>query len=212
MRTNSRITRRDFAILGMITLLFTAAVSAAVFRSRETANRVRCASNLRQLGLAMMMYANNEVRNGQSFPRGKFDPKAKPTAFTHWKAVDPFGPDGPGPNDVSEPMFLLLRHEDLTPAVFVCPSTGKRTWDLEAEKLELPKLSNFPDGSHLDYSMCNPYPGQHAIETGFKWNMTLGADFALMADANPGGEGLPKLKRDAHRKEMMVGNSRNHQQ
>jgi prepilin-type processing-associated H-X9-DG protein len=57
-------------------------------RARETANRVKCASNLRQIGQACLLYSNEN--------RGKY------------------------PNDIAE----IIRTQDITPQVFVCPSTG----------------------------------------------------------------------------------------
>jgi prepilin-type processing-associated H-X9-DG protein len=54
---------RGFAITGLVLglvglALFAAIAPVAIARGRESANRVRCASNLRQIGQAMLMYAN----------------------------------------------------------------------------------------------------------------------------------------------------------
>ena len=71
------VTGRGFAIaglvLGILNLLGWTAYFGLIFavmvpslgRSRETANRVKCASNLRQLGLAMQLYANE---NREAYP------------------------------------------------------------------------------------------------------------------------------------------------
>src|SRR5687767_418779 len=58
------------AVIGLIALLISILLPA-LSRAREQANRVKCASNLRQIGLAMMMYSNE---NKGSFPRTHFKP------------------------------------------------------------------------------------------------------------------------------------------
>ena len=46
-------------------------------RAREQANRIKCASNLKQIGLAIQIYAND---NKGAFPRTLYDPKVTPNA------------------------------------------------------------------------------------------------------------------------------------
>ena len=95
--------------------------------SQEAANRIRCAANLKQIGMAMMLYANE---NNGNFPPTKYDREAKEVyAYTGVIAKDPFAEDGaPEANDVTAILYLLLRTEDIQPGVFVCPSTD--AWPL----------------------------------------------------------------------------------
>src|SRR5580704_13337781 len=57
-------------VIGIIALLVSILLPS-LNRAREQANRVKCANNLRQIGLAALMYANGEVRTG-SYPRTYF--------------------------------------------------------------------------------------------------------------------------------------------
>src|ERR1700683_321206 len=58
-------------VIGIIALLVSILLPS-LSRAREQANRVKCANNLRQIGLAALMYANGEVRTG-SYPRTYFN-------------------------------------------------------------------------------------------------------------------------------------------
>src|SRR4030095_7870607 len=99
------------------------------------------ASHFRVCGQPPLRYSND---NRGSSPRTifKFD-DPKPTWGTPYEGDDKLGPvDGkadpfdtknspvvPKPNDVTAALFLLLRTQDITSEVFVCPSSGSNKWD-----------------------------------------------------------------------------------
>jgi prepilin-type N-terminal cleavage/methylation domain-containing protein len=118
-------------VIGIIALLISILLPS-LNRARETANRVKCGSNLRQVGQALLLYANenkgnysrtkyvigniatinagNDPTNGVTAPNVSRDP------FTSTTSVFD--------NDVVQAVFLLIRTQDITPEVFVCPSSN----------------------------------------------------------------------------------------
>src|SRR5436190_17929575 len=65
-----RITWIDYLIAAVLMVFLGAAAIAQVGRSQETVNRVKCASNLRQIGQALLLYAND---NRGDYPRTIWD-------------------------------------------------------------------------------------------------------------------------------------------
>ncbi len=157
--------------------------------SRDVNDRVKCASNLRQIGQAILMYCNE---NNHAYPRTRATtgPSVIPTWGTGVTAGDPFGENGPQANDVSAARFLLLRTQDITPEVFVCPESDTVRDDFGGGENTAMNRSNFSDiHKNLSYSYQNPYPNDGALKRGWKLDSSLPETYAVAADINPGTTG-----------------------
>src|SRR6185503_12925205 len=73
-------------VIGIIALLI-AILLPALSAAREQANRVKCSANLREIGLAMRLYAQE---NHGNYPRTYYNPSI-PQYFTRTGADPPFG-------------------------------------------------------------------------------------------------------------------------
>ena len=123
---------------------------------------------------------------------------------------DPFGARGPGPNDVSAAIFLLLRAEDIVSAVFICPASAARADDFGGNRHTALDQSNFPSADCLSYSYADPYPTKPAVERGYKLVEGMPPEFAMAADMNPGADALMKLTTTMAAAELRSGNTLNH--
>jgi prepilin-type N-terminal cleavage/methylation domain-containing protein/prepilin-type processing-associated H-X9-DG protein len=208
-------------VIGIIALLISILLPS-LNRAREQANRVKCASNLRQIGQGLQMYANENKGN---FPRTYFNPKAAKVIADNTGYNDPnsFDPKGTGAgkvgeNNVSSSLFLLLKTQDLTSEVFICPSSQGERDTFESKTSQ--DRSNFTViPQNLTYSYIVPFPSQAAMDAGFKLNYTLTSDFAIAGDMNPGNapkgtvgqqDQVSVVTAKSARKEMADGNSNNH--
>ena len=196
--------------VGLVALVLTITLVVTA-RSRETSNRVKCAKQLRAIGQTILLYSNDH--RGQ-YPRTVYapGPVVTPTWGTGATASDPFQTGGPGPNDVSAVMFLLARTMDITPEVFVCPSSEQRPLELGSRPLQ--SRSNWNGArevaDHLSYSFANPYLDDGANAWYWKSSAVWGADFAVAADKNPGSAGVLAVTLTSSPREMRRANTRNH--
>lgn len=159
--------------------------------------------------MAALLYAADN--NGQ-FPRTRYDP-ADPTPrfFTNPLGNDPFGADGPEPNDVTAAWYLLLRHTDLTAEQFLCPLTehgGPLKYSDFTGRDDKRSMSNFPDRRFIGYSFANPYPLAELSD--WDWSTRRSSTFALAADINPGVAELLTTPVTADMKTMRKLNTPNH--
>src|SRR4051812_1629631 len=97
-------------VIGIIALLISILLPA-LSSATERARRIRCGSNLRQIGQGLIIYSND---NRGVYPRTVADNSGKYTCFTGAASVDPFVAGGPATNDVTAALFLLVR-TDLNP-------------------------------------------------------------------------------------------------
>jgi prepilin-type N-terminal cleavage/methylation domain-containing protein len=195
-------------VIGIIALLISILLPS-LNRARETANRVKCASNLRQIGLAIMQYSND---NKGPFPRTLYSYGISSLAngLIHTQSLggplggpalsgmtDPFFNPGASQgttnqvwNNVTMSLFLLLRTEDLNSAVFNCPSANTSPDGYGGgTNTSLNQVTFTSSQQNLSYSYACPFADGPAAGAGFKMVQGMEPTFALCADINPGTTG-----------------------
>jgi len=196
-------------VIGIIALLISILLPS-LNRARETANRVKCAANLKSIGQAILLYANE---NKQAYPRTLYSGGTTAgTCIPTWGSVptatNPFasgktpGTDVPAYNDVTAAIFLLMSTEDVSPEIFVCPSSNAQKWDYGGGGNSVANWCNWngtgsnPGGiaQSLSYSYQDPYADPPSVTSGFKLNTSLTTEYAVMADINPGGVAAAPLQ------------------
>jgi len=223
-------------VIGIIALLISILLPS-LNRAREQANRIKCASNLKQIGLSIQIYANEN--KGGGFPRTYYDPALTTLAATQYSnsgfagdrsfpavAAD-LGTNCPDKNNTPGSFFLILKSGDITSEVFICPSSqGERSYqgvDINGTGATA-GYANWPTGdpatsfaTNLSYSYTCPFPSSNARSVGYKLNFTLSSDFAIASDMNPGNIGGTSpnvddvlVQSDANRQAIVNANSNNH--
>jgi hypothetical protein len=197
-------------------------------RAREQANRIKCASNLRQLAMAGLIYASE---NRGKFPRTYHDPGGLTNNLKGGASFAPTdnaysltSPSTPvDNNNVPASFYHLLKSSDLTAEVFNCPSTdARRAYAGGGSNASIQDYSNWPGPvtEFLSYSYNAPFPSMGAMNRGWKFDSSMNSDFPFAGDMNPGiagqmsnGGGTSDVRVPGYtdsKKVMARGNSNNH--
>jgi prepilin-type processing-associated H-X9-DG protein len=204
-------------VLVVLVLLFGAMVPALLSTAGEMSNRVKCAGNLRQIGLGMIMYGNAERFGG--FPRTYFDQDSTSllSDTSGYNVKDSFSkgeaPSPVGNNNVTASFFLVLKTQDISSDAFICPSTpGQPGFPYgQSGPSPIQNASNWAAiPLNMTYSVNVMFPTQPAVQTGWKWNNTLPSDFVVAADINSGSQGLTTISPGATPGQFRAVNSPNH--
>lgn len=174
-------------VIGCLILL----LLPALRRMREISNRVICGTNLKGLGSAMMVYANDY---GGDYPQLPGEgPWSKRLGFDYDHAKPDFsykGAEGAVSRTITASLYLLVREADLSPKSFLCPRVSqKKLFETpiytefsgqNTKGLDVTELWDFGHNpySHVSYAYHNPY-GR------FPADGSRSAAFVVMADMNP---------------------------
>lgn len=203
-------------VIGIIALLISILLPSLA-KARETANRAKCANNLRQIGLAITMYANE---NRQAFPSTVGVAGNGTTLITDSRGAADGTFSTVGSNNIPASYFLLARTQGLSMEVFTCPSSSESKDPLNGannnSSHDVQNQCNFsylPDGTtngvptYLSYGFA--IPSGFVTTSGYRLTSSLSSDFAIAADkyhaagaAYPAANAAPSV--------MRTGNSSNH--
>lgn len=213
-------------VIGIIALLISILLPSLA-RAREKANQIKCMANLRSIGQAIMLYANDNPRT--PFPKLRSD-AAQPLILNANGAdltglgTDPFATAANaavGLNNVPGALFLLIRTQQIGSEVFTCPSSSaeRDTYMRMTFQRTAMDCGNFGSDNvanntgsvtkYLSYGLGNPYPNAAAAAAGFRMGNT-NADMALMADIGPAAPDYTVTSTSASAADMKKINSNNH--
>lgn len=211
-------------VIGIIALLISILLPA-LSKAREQGNRIKCAANLRAIAQHAFIYSNQDIRSGGKFPRTYYiSTGTLDVALTGQTTDQSFSATNPavaGSNNVMSAFYLLMKNTDLTPEIFNCPSANATR---AYQGGDIQSYANWPTPyiNYNAYSYNCPFPSSTAVAGGWKFDNSLGPDYPLASDLNPGSgakmangdtatTAAGVVKYTDSRKVMARGNSNNHQ-
>ncbi len=228
-KSGGRITGRGFAIAGIVTpvlgfIPLMAIMLPAMFRTRQIAFRMVCATNLSGIGKAMLIYSNDY---DDELPRAGGINSVWGNRIPQWRAnnrFDAYGlsPDGSGGTaTITSSFYLLVKYAEVTPKSFICKGDSGtnefKPYDYQAGDRELIDLWDFgiEPSRHCSYSYHMPY-GLYALTNSYLPGMAVAADRNPWI-SSPAGEGkdpslLSMFNPDGGRRAVNIGNAIAHQE
>ena len=185
-------------VIAIIAMLL-AILMPALNKVKRLAQRLVCATNLKGMGTALMVYSNDDKYEQYPVQGGKADHVW--AEVTHgWHDPDYVFSDNEGSLiTTGASLFLLVREADVDTKSFVCKSSDQRAYEGELHTgaadpgAELVELWDFGNAEVLpgtgpkncvSYAYQLPYQGNDAFSAR-PANSSGSASMALMADRNP---------------------------
>ena len=184
--------RNGLTLVEVIVVIFILVFIAAIFmpalgKAPRIAKVVVCGTNLKGLGTAIVVYANDYDGAYPELPgKGGW---SKELGFDYFMTRPNFGSGGAqelAGRTISASWYLLIREADVSPKSFVCPSSSQEAFDGHVPNPpsgrypDITELWDFGDDpyKHVSYVLQNPYGAFAAREE-------LGKGFAMGGDMSP---------------------------
>jgi len=196
--------KRGFTLIELLVVIAIIAMLLAILmpalsKVKKIAMRVICGTNLKGLGTAQTVYANENKDNWAI---------ANATTTTSWSIIYTNGWDNggtalpAGPLTVGASLYMLVRNADVSPKSFVCPASdqkefdGKNTrnydivqlWDFGTSITNATLTKSMGPKNCVSYSYHQPYSGEPTRlgkKSSYAVDGTRSSSFAAMADKNP---------------------------
>lgn len=190
-RTRKMKKKRGFTLIELLVVIAIIAMLLAILmpalnKVKKIAQRVVCGTNLKGLGTAQVVYANDyeDMYVQANYLDG---PKTITNATAEFQVA---AKDWSLANELSlgASLYLLVREADVSPKSFICGAGGQTAYDgKNANNLDITELWDFGNPNYdastgpvqcQSYSYHNPY-------SNFAADGTRSAAFAVMADRSP---------------------------
>jgi len=192
MKKKKGFTLIELLVVIAIIAMLLAILMPALNKVKRLAQRLVCATNLKGLGTAMLVYGNDDKYD--QYPNQTRRGGVEHT--WHYSTTDWGKPDKnwttAGDLTVSATLFLLVREADVDPKSFVCKSSDQKAFDAIPPDTDLVELWDFGSDTYKDtgpqncvsYAFQNPFQVNDALPA-YPANSSSSASMALMADRNP---------------------------
>ncbi len=217
--SGGRKTGRLFAVGAVLIAVFGGLLPAwsfVILRTRSTAFRMVCGTNLMGIGKAMLIYSNDY---DDELPRAGGKNSVWAPKIPDWQATNRFQAyslkaDGTGGQaSISASLYLLVKYLEVTPKSFVCThDSGIREFKLSrfrAHGKELIDLWDFgPEPwKHCSFSYHNPY-GPYSLTTACNPGLAVAAERnPWMASPFVKARDFGKFNPDGDREAVKAGNA-----
>ncbi len=189
----TQMRKKGFTLIELLVVIAIIAMLLAILmpalnKVKKIAQRVVCGTNLKGLGTAQVVYANDYQDQYTVQGHGRVTAAlGNITKFTPGWANPP-KPVASWDNGatIGASLYLLVREADVSPKSFVCPSAGQNAFDGEgAANFDITELWDFgTNGIGTGPDICLSYSFHHPYNR-FAADGTRSAAFAVMSDRNP---------------------------